>query len=156
MIISQKAVFIKYFLWSNHSNTWFLDGEGDKTMMQDIIKKIISIDQNAKDMTRNNDLDIKAKEEATRQGIDQMKVQLTTEAKQQGQMLYDERINKANKEAERMISQSAAKVLILEQHYLSIKDVMESNIFKQIFVDIGEEKHVWWIVLPGMPLLILK
>lgn len=111
-------------------------------MMQDIIKKIISIDQNAKDMTRNNDLDIKAKEEAIRQGIDQMKVQLTTEAKQQGQMLYDERINKANKEAERMISQSAAKVLILEQHYLSIKDVMESNIFKQIFVDIGEEKHV--------------
>lgn|SRR5665647_1078614 len=111
-------------------------------MMQDIIKKIISIDQNAKDMTRNNDLDIKAKEEATRQGIDQMKVQLTTEAKQQGQMLYDERINKANEEAERMISQSAAKVLILEQHYLSIKDVMESNIFKQIFVDIGEEKHV--------------
>lgn len=156
MIISQKAVFIKYFLWSNHSNTWFLDGEGDKTMMQDIIKKIISIDQNAKDMTRNNDLDIKAKEEATRQGIDQMKVQLTTEAKQQGLMLYDERINKANEEAERMISQSAAKVLILEQHYLSIKDVMESNIFKQIFVDIGEEKHVWWIVLPGMPLLILK
>lgn len=142
MIISQKAVFIKYFLWSNHYTICFLDKEGDETMMQDIIKKIISIDQNAKDMTRNNDLDIKAKEEATRQGIDQMKAQLTAEAKQQGQMLYDERINKANEEAERMISQSAAKVLILEQHYLSIKDVMESNIFKQIFVDIGEEKHV--------------
>lgn len=109
--------------------------------MEDIIRKIITIDQSARDIVRNHEHEIKEKEDAARQDLEQLKARLLEQSRQQGQEQYDSRVREAEKEAEQIAAQGREQVHALEQHYLSVKDKMEQAVFQKIFLETGEEKQ---------------
>jgi vacuolar-type H+-ATPase subunit H len=109
--------------------------------MEDIIRKIISIDQGARDIVRTHEDEIQDNEAAAQKELDRLRARLLEQARQQAQAQYDERVKAAEKEAEHIAAEAREKVRALEQHYLSIKDELEQAVFQRIFLETGEEKQ---------------
>jgi vacuolar-type H+-ATPase subunit H len=109
--------------------------------MEDIIRKIISIDQSARDIVRNHEQEIKQKEDTARKDLEQLKTRLLEQARQQGQEQYDSRVREAEKEAELITARGKEQIQALEQRYLSVKDQMEQAVFQRIFLETGEERQ---------------
>lgn len=108
--------------------------------MKDIIEKIISIDQSARDHVRDQEHEIRTREERTKQEISLLKKQLLDQAEKQGQAYYDEKVRAAQAEALLILKKSEEQIRAVEEHYLSIKGDMTKKLFSMIFFNNGEGK----------------
>ena len=109
--------------------------------MQDIIRKILSIDQNARDIVRNNEQDIKVREELARGRLEQLDTETMEQAEKEGRSHYEEKIKAAEEEARGIISRNDRELRNLEEKFLAAKDALEADIFRKIFLETGEEKQ---------------
>jgi len=109
--------------------------------MQDIIKKILSIDQSARDIIRNNEHDIKTREDLANCRLEQMDAETMEQAEKQGRALYDEKRKAAEEEVQRILSRNTEDMRNLEQRFLAVKDTLEADIFRRIILETGKEKQ---------------
>ncbi|HHY81755.1 MAG TPA: hypothetical protein GX505_03625 [Clostridiales bacterium] len=102
--------------------------------MQDIIRKIISIDQNARDIILRSESEIKLREDDSRRRLELIRAEIMEKAKSESQARYDEIIKSAQAEADSILSRNDDKIRQMEQYFASIKDNLEKSLFERIFL----------------------
>jgi len=103
--------------------------------MQDIIRKIISIDQNARDIVQRSESEIKSKEEQSRRRLEQIRMDIMEKARSESQARYDDMINAAQAEAGDILNRNNDKIQRMEQHFASIQNKLEEYLFERIFLN---------------------
>lgn len=107
--------------------------------MEGIIRKVISIDRNARDIVRGHEQEIMDKEAAAREELKQFKINLMKQVEKKGRMRFDELKKKAEIQGAQIETESREQTEAIERQYLAVKKQMERDIFRNIFLDEGEE-----------------
>ncbi|MGI6112670.1 MAG: hypothetical protein ACOYEJ_00940 [Mahellales bacterium] len=101
--------------------------------MEDIIRKIISIDKNAKDILVQSEQEMKQREKAARDDFERMTNEAMEKAREDGRAIYEDMVHKAQEEGEGIRQWAQHQSQVLEEKYQAIKDRLESELFKKIF-----------------------
>ncbi len=109
--------------------------------MEDIIKKILTIDRTAKEIVQTHERDTKIREEIAKNELSQMKVEAIEKAKAEGQHQYDEKIRVATLAAEGICAQGNALCQQVEAQYIAIKHKMEALLFEKVFMDYAQHEN---------------
>ncbi len=107
--------------------------DGKERPMDEIIKKVISIDQNARSILSSTQVQVRSKEKQVKDDVESIKLQTENTAREEGKALYDVIINQAEKQQRHIIQQACINCEVLEQKYLDIKDGIEAQIFDRLF-----------------------
>jgi vacuolar-type H+-ATPase subunit H len=101
--------------------------------MEDIIRKIISIDTNAKDILVQSEQEMKLRERAARDDFERMTNKAMEKAREDGRAIYEDMVRKAQEEGEGIRQRAQHQSQVLEERYQAIRDRLEAELFNKIF-----------------------
>lgn len=101
--------------------------------MEEIIKRVLSIDKNACEILKQADEYIKTTGKDAEDKIAAMKTEAMDRAKNDSEALYRSMVGEAETEAGKIKKETAEKVGSIREEYLKVKDKLEAQLFERIF-----------------------
>lgn len=102
-------------------------------IMEEIIKRVVSIDKKASDILKQTEEYLDFKEKDIRNKIEAMRNEATEKTKAETKSLYESTIQEAEEEAGRIRQNTKDECNNLSAKFLKIKEKLESRLFSRIF-----------------------
>lgn len=101
--------------------------------MEEIIKMVMSIDEKASNIMKQTQEYLDIREKDIKSKIGDMRSEIMGKTKSEAKSLYDNAVQEAEAEAERIRENAKSECGIIESKFLKIREKLEEQLFSRIF-----------------------